>query len=67
MRHNAGYTACGISGDPAPSAADIQLTRQLREAAKAIDVELTDHIILGRAAADPRGLGYYSFRGAGML
>lgn len=55
------------SGDPAPSAADIQITRQLRDAAKAVDIELVDHVILGRAAADPRGLGFYSFRQAGVI
>lgn len=55
------------SGDPAPSAADIQVTRQLRESAKTLDIVLLDHVIVGRVAADPNGLGYYSFRAAGML
>ena len=55
------------SGDPAPSAADVQVTRQLREAAKALDIELMDHVVCGDAKADPRGLGYYSFREAGVL
>jgi DNA repair protein RadC len=55
------------SGDPAPSAADVQVTRQLREAAKAVDIELLDHVIVGRAVADPTGRGYYSFREAGVL
>lgn len=55
------------SGDPAPSAADIQVTRQLREAAKVISIDLLDHVIVGRKHADPSGLGYYSFRSAGLL
>jgi DNA repair protein RadC len=55
------------SGDPAPSAADIQVTRLLREAAKTIDIELLDHVIVGRASSDPRGVGYYSFRESGVL
>lgn len=55
------------SGDPAPSAADVQVTRQLRDAAKAIDIELLDHVIVGRAGADPQGRGYYSFREAGVV
>jgi DNA repair protein RadC len=55
------------SGDPAPSAADVQVTRQLREASKTVDIELLDHVIVGRAPVDPRGLGYYSFRESGML
>jgi DNA repair protein RadC len=55
------------SGDPAPSAADVQVTRQLREAARAVDIELLDHVIVGRASADPLGRGYFSFRAVGML
>ncbi len=55
------------SGDPAPSAADVQVTRQLREAAKAVDIDLLDHVVIGRTGADPIGLGYYSFRSAGVL
>ncbi|MEO6001610.1 MAG: DNA repair protein RadC [Opitutus sp.] len=55
------------SGDPAPSAADLHLTRQLREAAKAVDIDLIDHVIIGRAGADPLGRGFYSFREAGVL
>jgi len=34
------------SGDPAPSAQDVQLTRQLREAAKIIGIDLIDHVIV---------------------
>jgi len=55
------------SGDPAPSAADVQVTRQLREAAKAVDIELLDHVIVGRPASDPQGRGYYSFRESGVI
>lgn len=55
------------SGDPAPSAPDMHVTRLLREAAKAVDIELLDHIIVGRPTADPTGRGYFSFRQAGML
>jgi DNA repair protein RadC len=55
------------SGDPAPSSQDQQLTRRLREAAQALDIELHDHVIVGNAGADPAGLGYYSFRCAGLL
>jgi DNA repair protein RadC len=55
------------SGDPAPSAADVQITRQLREASKAVDIQLLDHVIVGDKVADPLGCGYYSFRQAGLL
>jgi DNA repair protein RadC len=55
------------SGDPAPSNPDIVVTRQLREAAKAVDIEFVDHVIIGRRESDPLGVGFYSFRNAGML
>lgn len=55
------------SGDPAPSSADVEVTLRLREAAKIVDIELIDHVIVGDAVSDPRGLGYYSFREAGVI
>ncbi|MDX2187232.1 MAG: DNA repair protein RadC [Opitutaceae bacterium] len=55
------------SGDPAPSSADIAVTRQLREASRALDITLLDHVILGTPAHDPLGRGHYSFREAGLL
>jgi DNA repair protein RadC len=55
------------SGDPSPSAADVDVTRLLREAAKAVEISLLDHVIVGRPSADPLGRGYYSFREAGMI
>jgi DNA repair protein RadC len=70
IRHGATAVVCvhnHPSGDPAPSAADVQVTRQLREAAKAIDIDLLDHVVIGRPAADPTGRGYYSFREAGVI
>jgi DNA repair protein RadC len=70
IRESAAAVICAHnhpSGDPTPSAPDIHVTRQLREAAKAVDIELLDHVIVGRSTADPTGRGYYSFREAGML
>jgi DNA repair protein RadC len=55
------------SGDPAPSSADIQITRQLREAAKILDIQLLDHVIVGNKEADAQGQGWYSCRDAGLL
>ncbi len=55
------------SGDPSPSSADIQVTRQLREAGKTVSIELLDHIIIGSTATDPRQQGFYSFKEAGFL
>ncbi|MBP7372310.1 MAG: hypothetical protein KA923_05715 [Opitutaceae bacterium] len=45
----------------------MQVTRQLREAARTLDISLIDHVVLGRPDADPTGRGYYSFREAGLL
>ena len=55
------------SGDPAPSAADIQVTRKLREAAEVLDIDLLDHVIIGLPDQDPRKLGFYSFKESGIL
>ena len=55
------------SGNPAPSAADVQVTRQFQEAARTVEIDLLDHVVLGWVLADPQGLGYYSFRASGAL
>jgi DNA repair protein RadC len=55
------------SGDPSPSQADVRVTRQLREAAATLDLQLLDHIIIGTRERDPQGSGFYSFLEAGML
>ena len=36
------------SGDPTPSAEDIRITRQLVEAGKVLDVQVLDHVVIGR-------------------
>jgi DNA repair protein RadC len=66
--------ACGLiavhnhpSGDPTPSAADVQVTRSLRDASKIVQIDLLDHVVMGDPSADPRKLGYYSFHDAGMI
>ena len=70
VREAASAIACAHnhpSGDPAPSAPDMQVTRLLREAARAVDILLIDHVILGRTGADPIGRGFFSFREAGLM
>jgi len=32
-----------------------------------VDIDLLDHVIVGRASADPLGRGFFSFREAGLL
>lgn len=55
------------SGDPAPSAADTAVTRQLRAAAEVVDVRFHDHIVVGDLRADPSAKGFFSYRLSGML
>ncbi|MDQ8205311.1 DNA repair protein RadC [Pelagicoccus sp. SDUM812003] len=70
IRHGASAVICvhnHPSGDPAPSAADIKVTRQLRGASEVVCIDLLDHIVIGSCENDPKGLGYYSFQEAGLL
>ena len=55
------------SGDPARSQADIRVTRTLREAAKILQIELVDYVIVGDVKSDPYGRGIFSLREAGHL
>ena len=48
------------SGDPTPSRADIEMTRQVREAAEKIGVALHDHVIVARGR-------HTSFKSMGLL
>jgi DNA repair protein RadC len=55
------------SGDPAPSSADVRITRILKEVGKIVGIEVADHIIIGDPSVDPLGVGYFSFKNAGMV
>jgi DNA repair protein RadC len=48
------------SGDPTPSRADIEMTRQITDAAKALHVAVHDHIVIGRS-------GHASFKALGLM
>ena len=48
------------SGDPAPSESDIAMTREVVRAAKALGIEVHDHLIIGRT-------GHASLRGMGLM
>jgi DNA repair protein RadC len=65
MRYNTGYTACGITGDPTPSEADLRLTRRLSEAARILQIQMLDHVIVGEPINGSQG--YFSFKEAGMI
>jgi DNA repair protein RadC len=48
------------SGDPTPSRADIEMTRQVREAAEKLGVALHDHVVIARGR-------HASFKSMGLL
>ncbi len=48
------------SGDPTPSRADIEMTRDVAAAAKALKIVLHDHLVIGRS-------GHASFKALGLL
>ena len=54
------------SGDPTPSAEDIRITRQLVEAGRVVDIEVLDHVILGRRPG-PGGQDFLSLRESGLV
>lgn len=48
------------SGDPTPSRADIEMTREVSAAAKALKITVHDHLVIGRS-------GHASFKTLGLL
>jgi DNA repair protein RadC len=48
------------SGDPAPSSADIDMTRQIVEAVRPLRIEVHDHLVVGRD-------GVASFKALGLI
>jgi DNA repair protein RadC len=48
------------SGDPTPSKADIAMTREVANAAKALGIAVHDHLVIGRG-------GHTSFKSQGLL
>lgn len=54
------------SGDPSPSPEDLRITRQLVEAGRIMDIEVLDHIIMGRAE-EGRAQDYLSLRESGLI
>lgn len=48
------------SGDPTPSSADIEMTREVKEAGEKLGIQLHDHVIIGRR-------GHNSFKTLGLI
>lgn len=53
------------SGDASPSESDIRVTRQIAEAGKILQIEVTDHVVVGRKTDCNRG--FASLRELGIL
>ncbi len=48
------------SGDPAPSGADVQMTKQVVEAGRALNIAVHDHLVVGReGVASLKALGLF--------
>ncbi|MBI9020927.1 MAG: DNA repair protein RadC [Verrucomicrobia bacterium] len=54
------------SGDPSPSAQDIQITKKLIEAGKTMEIKVLDHLIIGRKTADGAN-DFLSLRESGLV
>ena len=50
------------SGNPTPSAKDIRITRQLVESGKVLDIQVLDHVIIGRGERE-----FVSLREEGLV
>ena len=49
------------SGDPSPSKDDIRVTREIVKAGKLLDIQVLDHLVIGRGrfvSLKERGLGF---------
>jgi DNA repair protein RadC len=64
MRYNR-YAARGITEAPSPSEADLRLTRRLNEAARILQIQMLDHVIIGEPMNGRQG--YFSFKEAGTI
>ncbi len=54
------------SGDPTPSPEDVRITRQLVEAGKIMEIDVLDHVILGRATPEQKS-DFISLRESGLV
>ena len=48
-----------MTGEPSPSEADLRLTRRLNEAARILQIQMLDHVIIG----EPRQAGIFQLQG----
>lgn len=55
------------SGDPAPSIADVNITKQLIEAGRIVDIRVLDHVIVGKRDKEGTTPEYCSLREQGLV
>ncbi|MEQ1866210.1 MAG: JAB domain-containing protein [Micropepsaceae bacterium] len=48
------------SGDPTPSSSDVEMTKQIVDAARTLDIGVHDHLIIGRT-------GHASLKQLGLM
>jgi DNA repair protein RadC len=53
------------TGNPSPSEADLRLTRRLNEAARILQIQMLDNVIIGEPMNGRQG--YFSFKEAGTI
>ncbi len=54
------------SGDPSPSAEDIRITKQLVQAGLIVDIQVLDHVVLGKTSEET-SRDYVSLRESGLV
>ena len=54
-----------MTRDPSPSEADLRLTRRLNEAARILQIQMVDHVIIGEPMNGRQG--YFSFKETGTI
>ncbi|MFC1467471.1 DNA repair protein RadC [Verrucomicrobiota bacterium] len=54
------------SGDPSPSSDDLKITRRLVEAGRIVDIQVLDHVIIGRSRGSAES-DFISLREAGLV
>jgi DNA repair protein RadC len=56
---------CGITGDPSPDEADLRLNRSLSKAARILQIQMLDYVIIGHPINCRQR--YFSFKETGTI
>ena len=55
------------SGDPTPSASDLEVTQKISNASDHVGIDFLDHVIIGEVENCPKKIGYFSFSEEGLI